>query len=117
MCRTLALSLLPRMHRLGQPASSDSTDRQQASHLEAPYGPVDDSSAALTDPLGAACCERDETTARGRHDEGRGYPRLCMQNDVGHRPEVPVTVVSWATNRRTLSVIARTYTTASFSRR
>ena len=28
--------------------------------------------------------------ARGRHDEGRGYPRLCMQNDVGHRPEVPV---------------------------
>jgi hypothetical protein len=26
----------------------------------------------------------------GAHDEGRGCPRMCMHNDVGHRPEVPV---------------------------
>lgn len=25
----------------------------------------------------------------GAHDEGRGCPRMCMHNDVGHRPEVP----------------------------
>jgi hypothetical protein len=26
----------------------------------------------------------------GAHDEGRGCPRMCMHNDVGHRPEVPL---------------------------
>src|ERR687898_2260130 len=26
----------------------------------------------------------------GAHDEGRGCPRMCMHNEQGHRPEVPV---------------------------
>jgi hypothetical protein len=26
----------------------------------------------------------------GAHDEGRGCPRMCMHNEQGHRPEVPL---------------------------